>query len=402
MTGSQSRGDTVTPSTAAAATRGFGGSQLKSPVPLGISRQLLALRSEDGAWHNAALHRRSGTVPRHGIVLMHPAADFMQHYALGPFAEMGFAALGVNSRFSDESNAIMEQVVLDLASGIRFLRDSGCEHVVLLGNSGGGGLASFYQAQAERPSVTATPAGDPPDLTAAELPPADALVLLNAHQGRPQVLTRYLDPAVVDEREPLLRDPDLDMFDPRNGPPYAPEFVERYRAAQVARNERITANAWSRLELLAKHDIRDEAFVIHRTIAALEFQDLALDPSDRPLGWYSGTDVRYQNEAASSLARFSTLRSWLSQFGLSSSNALSTPNLAQVSVPVLVIQGTADEGIWPSDAHALHDATKSTDKTLRWIVGGRHFFADQPREQAETLEGIRDWAHERGVGPAAE
>jgi pimeloyl-ACP methyl ester carboxylesterase len=393
------RGDTTTPSTAAA-TRGFAGSQLKAPVPDGVERELLALVSEDGAWHNAAVYRPVGARPRHGVVLMHPAADFMQHYALGPFAQMGFAALGVNPRFAAESDAIMEQCVLDLASGVAYLRAQGCETVALLGNSGGGGLTAFYQSQAEQPSVTATPAGDPPDLTAADLPAADAVILLNAHRGRPQVLTSYLDPSVVDEDDPLATDPSLDMFDPRNGPPYAPAFVERYRAAQVARNDRITSWAQERLVAIASLGYRDEAFLVYRTVAALEMLDPALDPSDRPLGWYGGPDVQYQNRAGSSLARFNTLRSWLSQFGLSTSNALSGPNLARVSVPVLVVQGTADEGIFPADARALHEAAGSDDKALRWIDGGRHFFAGQPELQQQTLGLIADWLALRGLGPA--
>jgi len=394
-----SRGDAVTPSTAAAETRRLGGSQLKAPAPAGVSRELLALQSEDGAWHNAALHRPERGRPTAGIVLMHPAADFMQHYALGPLAAMGYAALGVNARFSDESNAIMEQAVLDLASGVRFLRELGLERVILVGNSGGGGLMAFYQAEAERPLVTATPAGDPPDLTRADLPPGDSLVLLNAHRGRPEVLTHYLDPSVVDERDPVATNPALNMFDPANGPPYSHEFAERYRAAQVERNRRLTDWARARLETLAAAGFHDQAFVVYRTIAALEFLDLTIDASDRPAGWYAGPSVEYHNRAGSSLGRFSTCRSWLSQFGLDSSNALAEPNLARISVPTLVLQGTADEGIYPADARALADAVGSADKELRMIPRGRHFFSDQPELQQDTLESIAAWIADR-VGSA--
>ena len=63
---------------------------------------------------------------------------------------------------------------------------------------------------------------------------------LAAHSGRPEVLTNWLDPSVTDEADPVSADPELDPFNPDNGPPYSAEFQVRYRAAQRARNERIT------------------------------------------------------------------------------------------------------------------------------------------------------------------
>jgi pimeloyl-ACP methyl ester carboxylesterase len=378
----------------------FIGSQLFAPTPDGVDCELMGLRSEDGAWHRAALYRPQGRPrPRAAIVIMHPATDFLQHYALGAFAQMGFATMGVAARFAAESDVIMEQCLLDVASAVKYLRELGCERVTVLGNSGGGGLMSFYQAEAEDPTVKSTPAGDPPDLTEADLPAADAVVFLNAHQGRAQVMTGYLDPSVVDESEPLKRDPSLDMYDPDNGPPYPPEFVERYRAAQVARNDRITTWAKERLAKLRGLGIQDEAFIVHRTTASLEFLDLSQSQSDRPLGWYGGPDVKAQNLMASSLARFNTLRSWLSSYGLSTTNALSGPNLGRVSVPLLIVQGTADEGIFPRDAQANFDAAASADKELHWIKGGNHFFAGQPELQQQTLELIGGWLSERGMGP---
>ena len=103
-----------------------------------------------------------------------------------------------------------------------------------------------YQSQATAPSIEPTVGLPLPDAVL-DLPAADLYVSVNAHPGRPEVLTAWMDPAVTDETDPLSVDPALDMFDPAHGPPYAPDFVERYRAAQVARNDRITA--WVRAEL---------------------------------------------------------------------------------------------------------------------------------------------------------
>lgn len=401
MTESAARADIASPSdTAAAGGRHFAGSMLKAPVPAGVERELLCLAAEDGALVNGIRYRPVGAEPTTGIVVMHPVADFTQHYLLGPLAARGYTTLGVDSRFSDESNALLEQAVLDLAAGVRFLRDEGCEQIVLLGNSGGAGLVAFYQAEAEQPTVRATPAGDPPDLTAAELPAADALVLLNAHRGRAQVLTSFLDPSVLDERDPVATDPELNMFDPANGPPYAPEFVERYRLGQVARNERITRWAQARLAALSRHGIEDEAFVVHRTIAALEFLDLSLDPSDRPLGWYGDGSVESYNRAAVGLGRFATLRSWLSQFGLSTTNGLAERTLARTSVPVLVMQSTADQGVFPADARSLYEAVPQADKELVWIEQGLHFFTGQPDLQREVVDRAVTWLEAHALGLA--
>lgn len=394
------RGDRNSPSEAAATTgMEAAGSQLRAPLPDDIDCDLLALRSEDGAWHSATLYKRRGHTPREAIVIMHPAASFMQHYSLAPFARMGFAAMGISARFVAESDVIMEQCLLDVASSITYLHEIGCERVTLVGNSGGGGLMSFYQAEAEQPTVTETPAGDPLDLTQADLPPADAIVLFNAHEGRPRVLTDYLDPSVIDEADPVATDPSLDMFDPANGPPYSDAFLTRYRAAQVERNNRITEWAQNRLKELESLGIRDQAFIVHRTLAAPEFLDLSIDPSDRPIGWYGGPDVKAQNEMASSMARFNTLRSWLSSFGLATSNALPDKCLDRVSVPVLVVQGTADQGCFPRYARNLFELVVSRDKELHWIEGGNHFYGGQPELQEETLEFIRSWLAERNLGP---
>ena len=88
-----------------------------------------------------------------------------------------------------------------------------------------------YQSQAVAPNLRPTPWGELPDAVLS-LTPADTLVVLCGHPGRPDVLTAWLDPSVTDESDPLYRDPSLDMFDPEHGPPFAPEFVERSCAAQ--------------------------------------------------------------------------------------------------------------------------------------------------------------------------
>ena len=98
--------------------------------------------------------------------------------------------------------------------------------------------------------LTDTAAGNPYDLNALNLPPADGLILLAGALSEGALALENLDPSVIDENDPLSCDPLLDMFNPANGyrkPPeassYSPEFLARYRAAQRVRCARIDAKA---------------------------------------------------------------------------------------------------------------------------------------------------------------
>ena len=114
--------------------------------------------------------------------------------------------------------------------------------MILVGWSGGGSLSLFYQAEAEAPSIIATPAGDAVDLTRAGLEPADGIIFIAAHLSRAETLTEWLDPSVTDELDPDRRELEFDIYESAcpHQPPYAPEFIARFRAAQIARNRKIT------------------------------------------------------------------------------------------------------------------------------------------------------------------
>ena len=313
-----------------------------------------------------------GDTPRTALVATHYNVDFAEHYLAEPMAERGFGFLGWNTRYrGNEAYFLLEHAVLDIGVGVRWLREQGVERLVLLGNSGGGSLMAAYQSQAVEP--------------ASELPAADLYISLNAHLGRPDVMTAWMDPSVVDERDPLSRDPSLDMYDPANGPPYAPEFVERYRAAQVARNHRITAWAKDELARLQAAGAGDTVFPVHRLWADLRFTDLALDPSERPWGCYAG-DPQRANAGPLGFGKSSTCRTWLSMWSLEDSQCRAEPHLARITVPSLLVQSLGDTGIFPSDARALHDAMAAEDKEVH-LVPGDHYFAGGGDETADLLAG---------------
>jgi pimeloyl-ACP methyl ester carboxylesterase len=207
------------------------------------------------------------------------------------------------------------------------------------------------------------------------------------------VLTAWMDPSVVDESDPLSADERLDMFDLTNGPPYLPDFVDRYRVAQVARNDRITAWAHDELERLRSLGLWDRLFNVYRTWADLRFLDLTIDPSDRTVGCYFG-DPRRANYGPFGLAATSTLRSWLSMWSLADSKCRGAPNLAKVTCPSIVIQSTADQGCYPTDAQLIFDALGAADKQLE-LVPGDHYLLDPPQGRDNVAGRIADWLSER-------
>jgi alpha-beta hydrolase superfamily lysophospholipase len=336
------------------------------------------------------------------VLIVHPASNFLGHYALERLAARGVAAVGLATRYvGNDSTLIMENCVLDIGAAIRHLRDRGHERVVLVGNSGGGGLAALYQEQAEHPSITRTPAGDPVDLAGADLVPADRLVLAMAHPGRAVVYTEGLDAAITDEGRPFDRDAALDLFDPANGPPYSAEFVARYREAQIARNRRISA--WARDQIEALRDQSrtsatgeraapdDLPFIVHGTAADPRFLDLALDPSDREAGTLWG-DPWTANFRPASLGHHSSLRSWLSQWSYDDSRANAYRALPGVRAPIMVVYGSADCAAFPSHARGMYDAIGHDDRELVEIKGADHYFQGRPDLADRMCDHIAEWS----------
>jgi hypothetical protein len=333
---------------------------------------------------------------RVAAILVHPSSNMMNHYLIDPLNARGLAVLALSTRYAGGDQVlIMESAIQDIGTGIRFLKESGFQHVVLLGNSGGASLTAFYQAQAERITVTHTPAGDAVDLMAADLPPADGLVLLAGHPGRSTLMTTYIDAAVIDERDPDRSDPTLDIYDAINAPPYTADFVARVRRAQRARSERITAWALDRLTALrARTDgAKDEAFVVHRTYADPRFMDRTLDANDRAPGGNRGATPREANLSANNLARFSTLTSWLSQWS-HLSHADGPDNLARTSIRVLQLEYTADAGIFPSDVARWTAAGGERIENHR-IIGASHYLYRLPQQLAEVADLTSSWCLDR-------
>ncbi len=317
-------------------------------------------------------------------IATHYSVDFSEHYLAPYLAERDIGFLGWNTRFrGQDAYFLLEHALVDIAAGVRWLRDeAGVDTVVLLGNSGGGSLMGAYQSQATDPNIAPGRDLTLPDAVL-DLPRADLYISLNAHPGRPDVLTAWMDPSVVDETDPLSIDHDLDLFASGRDAPLDLEFVERYRTAQVARNHGITEWAIEELARLTAAGTWDRVFNVHRTWADPRFVDLSIDPSDRDVGCYAG-DAARANRTPFGLASTCTLRSWLSMWSLRESQCVGAPHLGRIDLPALVLQSTADRGVHLPDAHAVHDALASDDTTLAFVPG-EHYFETGGRDDVADL-----------------
>lgn len=347
------------------------------------------------------LIRPEGKPSKTLTILMHPSSTLhLLPVPLG-FARSGMHVLCAASRYPKNDTAlIMEKVLLDLGAYIRHAKEQwGYEKIVLLGWSGGGALSLFYQSQAESPTIVDTPAADPVDLKGAGLIPADAVIFQSAHAGRALHLAEVIDPSVLDEADPDNRDVELDIYDPRNPnrPPYAPEYIARYRAAQLARIRRITAWVKETLATLKSRNTGEleRGFVVHRTWADLRFLDPTIDPNDRQPGGLLMGNPETVNSGPIGLARFCTLRSWLSQWSLDDSRANGFACAATIAAPLLVIEGSADDGVPQPDSRRIYDAAGSKDRTMHLIRGATHYYRNQPEQIAEATRTVRSWLAER-------
>ena len=386
-------------------------------LPPGTSVETLQLVTQDRAVAHGLLYARGGenTV----VCVMHPRANFAHHYVTPALLEAGYAVLCENSRWvGNDSTLIHEPLLLDVAAGVAAMR-ARYDRVVLLGNSGGGSLYTFYLGQALAPDgerLRETPAGDPFDLNAFELPAADAMVYLAAHPGEGYYLLGAIDPSVVDERDPLSCDPALDMYEPRNGfeePPkpshYAAEFVTRYRAAQRARVERLDSLARQRIARRnaararagqgARDDLRgsiaSEYLVIYRTEADLRATDRSIDASKRDYGSLFSPRPDLFNYGPFGFARVLTPEAWLSTWSGLASRAEIPETGPRMTLPALVVGYTGDNGIFPSDTELIASSLGSPNVERGWADADHYGFpAETGRDRA--LELIVDWLGRTG------
>lgn len=361
------------------------------------------------------------------VSLMHPREMAITHYLVPFVLDAGCACWVQGPRSIGNDLRLEHEIALfDVAAGMAHLRDLGYERIVLLGNSGGAGLYTFYNQQALTPRelrIARTPGGRPTNLGELHMPGVDGIILVSPHPGQGKLLMSGVDPSVIDEEEPMQTDPSLDPFSADNGfgaasgqGKYAPDFVQRYRAAQVERVARIDARA--RQMLKGKHESRQRIkggtgtdadrriaahapiFQVWRTDADLRSWDISLDPSDRETGSLWGKDPFVSNWGSVGFGRVVTPESWLSTWSGLSSNAALDKTIGAVQQPTLLLEYTGDQCTFPADIEAIYSQIPSQQKRHIRVRGNHHGMAlSRDEESGQRIAGryIVEWLRETMV-----
>lgn len=406
--------------TAAQATAGFLNTDWNPrDVPPGTVTSNVVLRTADQAATGGSLYRPA-TATDTVVCIMHPREFMACHYLIPDIVGTGYAAWSQSPRSVGNDLRLEHEFALhDVAAGLQYLRAAGFRRIVLLGNSGGAGLYALYVQQSALPGaqrIARTPGGRPTQLAELDMPTVDGFVLVGPHPGQGALLLNCIDPSVIDENDPLSVDPSLDPLSPANGyggkgdTRYSAEFIERYRAAQRARVERIDTRA--RALIARRQDARRRVkehgasglaiapedrrvaghtpiFNVWRTDADLRCFDLALDGSDRHFGSLWGADPYASNYGAVGFARQCTPESWLSTWSALSSNASLAKTAPSIVQPTLIIEYTGDQACFPGDVHRIVDAIASRDTLHQRVRGDHHGRALTAREAPGRLEAGR-------------
>ena len=274
---------------------------------------------------------------------------------------------------------------------------------------------SFYQAVAENGVAFCQ---NPAKLVKcadalAELPPADGIILMDAHPGNGVNALRSLNPAVVNNNAVLNYNrtahlnPALDPGNPKNGfnpdgaSTYSENFKRKYFKAQSDRMNFLIDQALRRMNRIDAGTYKypdDDAFIVpHGDGARLMEADLSIHHSTvqpRKLVKNDGTiescciaesvrvptlDPEASGEFGSTI--FLTVRSFLSVRAMRSTDSMdgivwcssnnSTPcNLQNVTIPLLVTAMGAHYFI--RDSEVFFDMAASADKEFLVIEGASH------------------------------
>jgi len=386
-----------------------------APIYLQLSRTVKAVLYSPG----------NGAAARVGVVNMHEDGNRLSDIACTELVKRGFYVLCINGR-SDNNEAadFWNDLPLDVGTGVKYLKETvKVSRVILYGGSGGGPLMTFYQNVAQNgPSVCqGTNKLIPCSGELAGLPPADGIILRDAHPGTAVNTLRSINPAILRDDNPSQISASLDPFSPKNGfnpsgpSSYSQEFKERYFKAQAIRMNRLVDQALGSLHAMESgkyYYSDDDAFVIHGSeVGRLAELDLSIDDATlkpQKLLKNDGTmvteivrsarkpnlDIVKRRKSFQDGSKFLTVKSFLGTRAIRArhsmtdidfcSNNNSTPcHLQKVTAPILIL-GMGGY-IFLRDNEIHYEVSASPDKEYVIIEGAAHGIV--PCKSCESFPG---------------
>ncbi len=367
-----------------------------------VQREAIRLVTHDGALVRGVLWTPPlGRPWKTAVILSHPRGDFSVHYACPLLAAAGYAVFGFGTRYmNNDTDCLHEACITDVQTA----------HDEMI-RRGGGGRCGVRSATAGADHSWRWRMPNSASV--------DGWVGMAAHPGEGVFMLQVIDPSVADEGDPFSTVPELDMYHPDNGwrpwpepCSYDPDWLARYRAAQVERVARIDAiakasiqdaldvvpglkavdkaNDPERWRELRRRAVFTRYLTIYRTLADPAYLDLSIDPDDRPMGsLFAFPDPFDANYGRGGLARTMTARGWLSTWSGLSSNAKLADTMPQVTVPTLLVHPTADTEIRVWQAKEIVDAAGAADVTYIEMKGAPHYLeGHRPQAVAHVAEWI--------------
>lgn len=81
-------------------------------------------------------------------------------------------------------------------------------------------------------------------------------------------------------------------------------------------------------------------------------------------------------------------------WSLETSQCRGIPHLRKIKLPDLVIQSSADTGVFPSDARSIYEPLASRDKLLEFVPGD-HYLQEPATARNDVADRIANWLNDR-------
>jgi hypothetical protein len=381
-----------------------------------------------------------GTKSQIAVFVMH-GGDYLAFSACTELSKRGYRVLCVNP-----SGGSLDKTLLEAKLAVTYLRAyPGIRKVVLFGHSGGATPMTAYQDIAEngvKVCQSAEKIHKCPG-TLAGLPKADGVMLPDANFGNGEMTLFSIDPAVINDDDGMTLNPDLDMYNPKNGfkpegSDYSQAFIHKFLSAEGERNNRILKRAQDRLAAIEAHKghyVDDEPFDIAGAAQGapnnkLYSQDVQLlSHTQRPwtLVRPDGSTVtqivhtvrppeKLPGSLTDSMDRGTlrtTVRNYLANsairadadfgydedsiHGVEWNSTYASPpgNVEGISVPLLAMGMT---GHWEYlAAETIYDHARSADKSIAFVEGASHMYATchecekTPGQYGDTVKTLYDY-----------